>query len=288
MTDTAFNTNMKKVGGELVPSWDGSPEEWEDYQVRSGIYCRGTDRWKIGQRISNLIQSLTGKAWDSIMNLSEKERENLQVDLESFHTYLKSSCLPTAIPELGRRFREWLKFRRVRKETMRTFIRRYHLQLNKLEGSMRLVDQRSPKLRKLQKAINLQKTILKRDPEFRKTLKPNSETGSVASSSHQSKLSNSTKASKKSEKSQKPIPPRSWINNSRKKSSQPSYYPDDDDEWWDEEEESEEEEKVSESDYAHLLTEDEGAPSETYPKKPPSKTPSHASYKGHSSWGLVA
>ena len=136
MTDTAFSTNMKKVGGELVPIWDGSPEEWEDYQVRSGIYCRGIDKWKIGQRISTLIQSLTGKAWDSIMNLSEKERENLQVDLESFHTYLKSSCLPTAIPELGRRFREWLKFRRFRKETMRTYIRRYRLQLNKLEGSM--------------------------------------------------------------------------------------------------------------------------------------------------------
>jgi hypothetical protein len=155
---------------------------------------------------------------------------------------------------------------------------------------MRLVDNRSPKLRKLQKAISLQKNILKRDPEFRKTLKPNSETGSVASSSHKSKLSISTKASKKSDKSQKPIPPRSWVNKPRKKSSQPSSnHDDDDEEWWDEEEESEEEDKVSESDHAHLLSEDEGAPSESpplpSPKKPPSKTPSHASYKGHSSWG---
>ena len=64
---------------------------------------------------------------------------------------------------------------------------------------MRLVDKRSPKLRKLQKAISLQKAVLKRDPEFRNTLKPTSETGSIASSSHKSKQSISTKASKKSE-----------------------------------------------------------------------------------------
>ena len=250
---------MKKMGGELGPVGDGSPEDWEDYQVRSGIYCRGTDKWKIGQRISNLIQSLTGKAWDSIMNLSENERENLQVDLTSFHTYLNSSCLPTAIPELGRRFREWLKFRRFRTETMRTYIRRYHLNLNKLEGSMRIVDNGSPKLRKLQKAISLQKAILKRDPEFRKTLKPTSETGSVASSSHKSKLSNSTTASKKSDKSQKPIPPRSWVNKPRKDTSHTtSNHDDDDEDKWDEEEESEEEDKVSANDYAHLILEEEG------------------------------
>jgi hypothetical protein len=50
--------NMKKMGGELVPVWSGEPEDWEDYQVRSGIYCRGVDKWKVGQRISNLFQRL--------------------------------------------------------------------------------------------------------------------------------------------------------------------------------------------------------------------------------------
>ena len=78
----------------MVPVWDGSPEDWEDYQIRSGIYCRGVDKWKVGQRISNLIQSLTGKAWDSITNLSESERENLQQDLPSFHAYLQQASLP--------------------------------------------------------------------------------------------------------------------------------------------------------------------------------------------------
>ena len=170
----------------MVPVWDGSPEDWEDYQIRSGIYCRGVDKWKVGQRISNLIQSLTGKAWDSITNLSEPERENLQQDLPSFHAYLQQACLPTAIPELGRRFREWLKFKRFRKETMRTYIRRYRLGLNKLETSMRVVDGKIPRLEQLRKAIAVQKVIVKakltsRNPPFLKSSIPSKGTGSVGS-----------------------------------------------------------------------------------------------------------
>ena len=110
---------MRKMGSEMIPVWSGALEEWEEYVVRSGIYCRGAEGWRVTTRIANLIQSLEGKAWDAIRNLSEPERVHLQSSLATFHAFLKEQCLPTAIPELGRRFKEWQKFRRLRKETMR-------------------------------------------------------------------------------------------------------------------------------------------------------------------------
>ena len=70
--ELVLRAEMKKMGREMVPSWSGNVEEWEDYTVRAGIYCRGTDSWKVGSRIANLIQCLEGKAWDAIINLSEQ------------------------------------------------------------------------------------------------------------------------------------------------------------------------------------------------------------------------
>ena len=127
--ELALRAEMKRMGGEMVPIWNGSLEDWEDYTVRAGIYCRGAEGWKVGSRIANLIQSLEGKAWDAIRNLSENERISLQHNLPAFLNFLKEQCLPTAIPELGRRFKEWQKFRRLRKETMRVYIKRYRLQM---------------------------------------------------------------------------------------------------------------------------------------------------------------
>ena len=147
--DLAMRVDMKRVGRDMVPIWNGNLEDWEDYTVRSGIYCRGVEAWKVGSRIANLIQSLEGKAWDAIRNLSENERAHLQHDMPTFLNFLKEQCLPTAIPKLGHRFREWQKFRRLRKETMRVYIRRYRLHMNRLELSMRTVDTGSKALEKL-------------------------------------------------------------------------------------------------------------------------------------------
>ena len=158
--EIVLRAEMKKMGREMVPSWSGNVEEWEDYTVRAGIYCRGTDSWKVGSRIANLIQCLEGKAWDAIINLSENERISLQQDLPAFLSFLKEQCLPTALPELGRRFREWQKFRRTRKETMRVYIKRYRLHMNRLETSMRIVDNGSKALDKLKRAIAVQRILL--------------------------------------------------------------------------------------------------------------------------------
>ena len=144
---------MLKLGGDWVPTWSGDLDDWEMYKIRAGIYVRGADQWKQGQRISNLVQVLEGKAWEAIENLSDNERDKIQESLVPFLAFLKEQCLPTAIPELGRRFREYFRFRRIRKESMRIYVKRYRLQLVKLENSMRAVDDGTSMLKKLQKAV---------------------------------------------------------------------------------------------------------------------------------------
>ena len=90
-----------------------------------------------------------------IMNLSEEERVALQVNLKTFLDFLKENCLPTALLELGRRFREWLKFKRVKKETMRVYFKRYSHQLGKMEQCMDLVQDADVNFRKLMKLVKL-------------------------------------------------------------------------------------------------------------------------------------
>ena len=110
-------THLKKAGSDYIPVWDGSLEEWESYVVRCGIYVRGTEPHKVPSRIANLIQQIdpSSEPWKMIMNLSEDERIALQVNLKTFLDFLKDNCLPTALPELGRRFQECLKFCRNKK-----------------------------------------------------------------------------------------------------------------------------------------------------------------------------
>ena len=132
--------HLKKVGGELVPTWAGNPDKFEEYHIRAQIYVNGAERWKQPQRVSNLIQALEGAAWQIILHISDRERENLQKNFEDFIRFLKEHCQETEVPELGRRFREWQKFRRTKGESMRVFCRRCRTQLGKLENSMNLVE----------------------------------------------------------------------------------------------------------------------------------------------------
>ena len=152
---------LRKVGGEFVPSWDGNAERFEEYQVRAQIYVNGVESWRQPQRISNLVQALQGTAWGVILNLSESERENLQKTFRSYIDFLKLSCTETAVPQLGRRFREWQKFRRLKGESMRVYCRRYRTQLGKLETSMKQVENPGRKLQELTKHINKHLKLIK-------------------------------------------------------------------------------------------------------------------------------
>ena len=144
-----------------MPSWDGTAEKFEEYQVRAQIYVNGVESWKHPERISNLVQALQDTAWGVILNLSESEGENLQKTFRSFIDFLKLSCTETAGPQLGRRFKEWQKFRRLKGESMRVYCRRYRTQLGKLEASMKQVENPRQKLQELNKHINKRLKILR-------------------------------------------------------------------------------------------------------------------------------
>ena len=132
--------DLKKVSGELVPSWNGKPEKFEEYRVRSEVYVRGVEAWKAPLRLSNLIQALEDDAWRVVMTLSTEDREKIQSSYKGYIDFLKEHCQETAVPELGRRLREWQKFRRSKGESMRVYCKRYRTQLGKTENSMRLVE----------------------------------------------------------------------------------------------------------------------------------------------------
>ena len=153
------HVELKKVGGELVPSWNGKPERFEEYKVRAGIYVKTAEPWKAPQRLGNLIQALEEDAWRVVMTLAEKDREQLMLTFDGFIKFLKDHCQETAVPELGRRLREWQKFRRTKGESMRVFCRRYRTQLGKLESSMRLVENSQSTMKVLNKHIKQQKKL---------------------------------------------------------------------------------------------------------------------------------
>jgi len=90
-----------------------------------------------------------------ILNLSEPERVASQGNIQTYLDFIKDNCLPTALPELGRRFREWLKIRRSKGETMRVYYKRYVQHLGKMEQCMQLVQDKDASIRKLNKMIKL-------------------------------------------------------------------------------------------------------------------------------------
>ena len=144
---------FKKINGELIPVWDGKAEKFEDYRIRSRFYVRSGDAWKASQKIGNLIQALGPDVWGIIQNLSEAEQDKLCTGLDVYFNFLKENCMPAVIPELGRRFREWLKFGRTRREGMRLYYKRYSQQLSKLETCIKAVQDTNKDYLKLKLAI---------------------------------------------------------------------------------------------------------------------------------------
>ena len=68
--------------------------------------------------------------------------------------------MPAVIPELGRRFREWLKFSRTRREGMRLYYKRYSQQLSKLETCIKAVQDTNKDYLKLKLAIRIARVQL--------------------------------------------------------------------------------------------------------------------------------
>ena len=122
-----------------IPDWDGRPETWEDFRIRTTAYVRQADPWKEGQQISKIIGKMgsnpSSKPWKLIQALSDEERDKL-ITKSALLDFLRLHLLESAIPELGRNFRAWIKIKRENKESMRLYIMRHRQVLSKMEKSL--------------------------------------------------------------------------------------------------------------------------------------------------------
>ena len=77
----------------------------------------------------------SSKPWKLIQALSDEERDKL-VSKSALLEFLRLHLLESAIPELGRAFRNWLKIRRENKESMRLYILRHRQVLSRMEKAL--------------------------------------------------------------------------------------------------------------------------------------------------------
>ena len=126
---------MSGHGSNHVPSWDGSPETWPDFEIEVDIFVKQAPKWQEPQQIAKLLGALKNQAKSLHAALSEGERDKI-VSKEVFKQYLRGHLLETSVPELGRNLRAWQKIRRLPKEGMRLYILRHRQLLSKLEKSV--------------------------------------------------------------------------------------------------------------------------------------------------------
>ena len=151
---------MTDRGNRLeVPVWDGSPENWETYQIKVGIFCRTEALWKQPQLIAKLINKLDGQAWRLIEQTEEVSLEGLN-SKEVYLEFLKKNLLESAVPELGRLFRKWYAFKRTKRESMKLYVMRHRKVLRTLEKAMSQVEQTSDLKKKMEDLV--QKERIKR------------------------------------------------------------------------------------------------------------------------------
>ena len=122
-----------------VPSWDGTPQTWETFNIEVDIFCKQEPSWKEPQQIAKLLGALKNQAKDLHAALSESERDKI-ISKEIFKEYLRGHLLETSIPELGRNLRSWQKLKRLPREGMRLYILRHRQLLSKLEKSVNETD----------------------------------------------------------------------------------------------------------------------------------------------------
>ena len=135
-----------------VPSWDGSPETYDTYEIKVGIFLRTGARWKEPELIAELVSKLEGKAWSLIEQISEEERDKLN-SREVFLNFLKKNLLEAAVPELGKLFKRWQVFKRQGKESMKLYVMRHRKVLSRLEKALSQVDDGKELTRKLKVEI---------------------------------------------------------------------------------------------------------------------------------------
>ena len=145
--DDRKDNNRRKV-----PSWDGTPDAFDTYEVKLGIFLKTGPKWKESELISEAVSKLEGKAWQLIEQISEDERDKID-SKEVPLTFLRKNLLEAAVTELGKMFRRWQVFKRIGKESMKLYIMRHRKMLSKLEKALGQVDDGKELTSKLRKSI---------------------------------------------------------------------------------------------------------------------------------------
>ena len=132
-------SNHREEKDGHIPTWDGSPEKWDTYVIKVGVHLKTEPKWKLSQTIAKLISRLTSKAWELVEQTEESSLDALTTK-ELYLGFLKKNLLASAVPELGRHFRKWHAFRRLKSESMKLHVMRHTKMLMDLEKAMSLVD----------------------------------------------------------------------------------------------------------------------------------------------------
>ena len=120
---------------ENIPSWDGRPESWEQHLIELEIFCLQAPSCKESQQIAKVLGNLKDEPKRLYSSLSEVERRKI-TSRAAYVQYIKGHLLESAIPELGRHFRAWIRVKRENKEGMRLFVLRRRQTLSKVERSL--------------------------------------------------------------------------------------------------------------------------------------------------------
>ena len=129
-----------------VPTWDNDPETFNEFEDRVWWYERSLKPSDKRQAVPRVVRQLTGTPWLTIKDLSKKDLDRLcNAGTQSLLEFLRQTLVEDGVPEVGRRFGEYLgRFRRKNQQGMRTYVQNHkHLQ-NQVEQAIRKAEKRGP------------------------------------------------------------------------------------------------------------------------------------------------
>ena len=129
-----------------VPTWDNDPETFNEFEDRVWWYERSLKPSDKRQAVPRIVRQLTGTPWLTIKDLSKKDLDRLcNAGTQSLLEFLRQTLVEDGVPEVGRRFGEYLgRFRRKNQQGMRTYVQNHkHLQ-NQVEQAIRKAEKRGP------------------------------------------------------------------------------------------------------------------------------------------------
>ena len=127
---------------EHIPHWDGSPDTFNEFEDRCIWYERGLSEKDKPQAVAKIVSRLHGTAWQVIKDLTSEDQARLCAStIKELTTFLRDSILEVGIPEIGKRFGEYLgRFRRKEGQTMKIYIQNHrHLKI-KLEDAIKATE----------------------------------------------------------------------------------------------------------------------------------------------------